>query len=100
MPVKSQMLGNRSGLQTSARVVYEKNSGKIVHIHKTVWRPEMEPPAPSEIDAHARRVASKVLGETEDRLEVLAVELDQLETDAIYAVDIQTRKVIKTDRAE
>lgn len=98
MPVNSQTPGNRNVLETSARVVYEKNSGKIVHIHKTMWRPEREPPAPSEIDAHARRVASTVLGQTEDRLEVLAVELDELENDTTYAVDIRTKRLVKTER--
>ena len=99
MSDKSQVPGSRTVLETSVRVVYEKASGKIMHIHKAMWRPERQAPPSSDIDADARRVASKVRGMPESQLDVLAVKLDQLEPKAVYAVDIKAKKLVKTKPA-
>jgi hypothetical protein len=96
MPDKSQVPGSRTVLETSVRVVYEKASGKIIHIHRAMWRPHREPPPSSDIDADALRVASKVRGKAENQLDVLAVKVAQLEPKAIYAVDTKAKKLVKT----
>jgi hypothetical protein len=96
MPDKSQVPGSRTVLETSARVVYEKATGKIIHIHKAMWRQQRKPPSSSDIDADALRVASKVLGRAEKQLDVLVVELDQLELKATYTVDTKSKKLVKT----
>jgi hypothetical protein len=99
MPDKSQVPGSRTVLETSVRVVYEKASGKIVHIHKAMWRPQRKPPPSSDIDADALRVASKVRGRAANQLDVLVVKLDQLEPKGIYAVDTKAKKLVKTKPA-
>jgi hypothetical protein len=99
MPDKSQVPGSPTVLQTSVRVVYEKASGKIIHIHKAMWRPERQAPPPPDIDADARRVASKVRGMPENQLDALAVDLDELEPKVVYAVDIKAKKLVKTKPA-
>lgn len=98
MPDKSQVPGSRTVLETAVRVVYEKASGKIVHVHKAMWKSQRQAPPSADIDADALRVASKVLGRAESHLDVLAAELDHLKPEAHYAVDTATKKLIKTDQ--
>jgi hypothetical protein len=97
MSDKQEIPDPRKVLQRSARIVYDKASGKIVHMHKTMWRRETEAPSASEIDADARRTASKVQGLEEGTLDILTVNLDELDRNTKYGVDIRTKNLLKLE---
>ncbi len=84
MSDKSQVPGSRAVLET-----YVKASDKIIQPIKQCG--DLQGAVIIDIDADARRVASKVPGIPENQLDVLAAELDQLEPKAIYEVDIIRR---------
>jgi len=86
---------SRRELQLSERVVYDKGTGEIVHVHQTVWPPDLAPPEESTIDAEARRVAAQVTKRGDDALDVLPVKLATLEADVTYTVDLRTKKLVK-----
>jgi len=86
---------SRSELQLSERIVYDKATGELVHVHRVLWRPDREAPAASVIDAEARRIAAQVGKCPEDTLDVLPVKLETLESDAAYAVDLQKKQLVK-----
>lgn len=87
-------------LQSSERIVYDKANGEIVHVHQVLWRPDKEAPAATVVDADARRVAAKVGKRAEHTLDVLPVELAKLERNATYAVDLQTKALVKRPHAQ
>jgi len=85
---------SRWELRHSDRIVYDKATGEVVHVHQVLWRPDREAPSTSVIDTDARRVAAKVAQRDEHTLEVLPVELEALERNTTYVVDLRTKKLI------
>ena len=86
---------SRSELHVSTRIVYDKTSGDIVHVHQAVWRPDREPPPSSAIDADARRNAAKIRKCAEDTLDVLPVDFDKFDIKVAYSVDLRTKQLVK-----
>ena len=99
MSPKSHVSTHRPVLQNAGRVVYDKTSGDIVHLHQTLWRAGHQAPATSHVDAEARRLAVKIAGRPEHTLAVLAADLDKLDHESTYAVDLQTKELVKRTRA-
>jgi hypothetical protein len=86
---------SRWELRHSERIVYDKVSGEVVHVHQVLWRPDREAPSTSVIDTDARRVAAKVAQRAEHTLDVLPVEMEALERNTAYVVDLRTKKLVK-----
>lgn len=86
---------SRWEMHRAERMVYDKASGDVVHVHQVMWPPDAKAPPESVIDADARHAAAKVTQRGEDTLDVLAVKLESLERNTGYAVDLQTKKLVK-----
>ena len=82
-------------LQSSARVVYNRTTGDIVHVHQALWPPYREAPKAAAIDAEALRVAAEASKSSRDALDVLTVELETLETKGHYAVDVRKKALVR-----
>jgi hypothetical protein len=89
---------HRPALQSAGRVVYDITNGDIIHMHQTLWRANGQTPAPSHVDGEARRLAVKIGGRPEHTLAVLAADFDKLDHGTAYAVDLQTKKLVKRTR--
>ena len=96
---QSHVSTHRPALQSTGRAVYDKTNGDLIHLHQTLWREGREAPAASHVDAEARRLAVKIGGRPEHTLAVLAADFDELDHEAAYAVDLQTKKLVKRTRA-
>lgn len=96
---KSRVSSHRPALQSAGRIVYDKTNGDIVHMHRTLWREGREAPPSSHVDAEARRLAVKIGHRPEHALAVLAADVDKLERDAAYVVDLQTKELVRRTRA-
>ena len=99
MSHKAHVSTHRPALQSAGRVVYDKTNGDVIHMHQALWRAGREAPASSQVDAEARRLAVKIGGRQEHTLAVLAADFDKLDHEAAYAVDVQTKNLVKRTRA-
>lgn len=90
---------HRAALQSAGRVVYDKTNGEIIHMHQILWRARGGAPAASHIDAEARRHAARIGGRPEHTLAVMAADFEKLDHDTAYAVDVETKELIKRTRA-
>ena len=80
------------------RVVFSRESGRILHIHHSFAAPGVELPADHVLRAAALDMALKNSGEANsesaEKLDVLSVSGDDLKPDTRYKVDLQQRCVV------
>jgi hypothetical protein len=79
--------------RTRAYVIYDKTTGEVLHVHRSVSFPK-NPPAREEPEARARRLAGKVSANA-DVVEVAANELNGRKP---VRVDVATRRLVTSDR--
>lgn len=77
------------------KVVYDKATGDIVHTHQVMALPGVQIPSGIDIDAQARVLASRISGKSEEELDVLNVQPEQVRSDAAYAVDLDTNRLVE-----
>jgi hypothetical protein len=78
--------GSSSG--TDTRVVYDRQTGDILHVHQFISLPGVLLPNAAELSAVACDLASRITGKSIEHMGVLAVEEDELKNDANYRVDV------------
>jgi hypothetical protein len=71
--------------------VYDKASGKVVHlVHVEVMDGAVEP-APDQIEKEVLTSGSRISGMSEDELDILSVADGQLKPRSSYSVDLESR---------
>lgn len=76
------------------KLVYNNETGEIIHVHSVMVTPEAETPSDAAVEAEARSLACDISGTPERNAEVLTVNLDELDRGATYAVDLTTRRLV------
>ncbi len=79
-----------------AVVLYDRSSGEIVHIHRVVTFKGATHPGRDAVAKEARTLAERV-GKSTQNADVLPCEdLDFLQSDKEYKVDVATRKLVQS----
>jgi hypothetical protein len=81
----------RSHLPEGARehtfLVYDSESGEIVHGHKTILFSNVDPPSQEDLEREALDMAAQTIDRDPSSLKALKVEHHELEQGAAYRVD-------------
>jgi hypothetical protein len=86
-------LPSRFEYPRTTRVIYDRASGEIVHIHHVVILPKAEAPDEEHLDADAVALASRFSKRPGAELLALKVESSEFQADARYRVNPETRKL-------
>jgi hypothetical protein len=89
----------RLELPRVVRVVYDAQTGQVVHTHHVVVLPNAKAPSEKQLDADAISLAGKVGRRPTNSLKVLTVKSDDFRDNAIYVVNIATGKLEQTGKA-
>jgi hypothetical protein len=79
------------------RVIYDRETGAILHIHQSVALPGIELPDDEELNAAAIELATKATGRSPTQIEVLNVG-EELKTGHAYRVNVQERRLVAQRR--
>lgn len=81
------------GARTYTFLVYDADSGDLVHGHKAIVLPYGEAPEEGELMEQALGLAVEATGRKPDGLRALSVEEDELEPGAEYRVDPKSERL-------
>ena len=87
--------GTRSHDSHYACVIYDKQTGKIHHVHQVINLPGAKVPTPEEMEHSARRYAPK---DTPQGLSVVLISSPQLERGKSYRVDHVKQALVAESR--
>jgi hypothetical protein len=90
MPVGS----SRPSRRVDTRVIYDRETGEILHIHQAVVLPGVRFPDENELRASAIDLASRNTGTSREQLDVIRVQEEDLKTNTKYQVDVQNKCLI------
>ena len=76
------------------RVIYDRNSDEIVHIHQAVAEIGARLPAERELTVAALKVASELVGRSIKQLEILSVSEAELKPMVQYKVDVKAKRLV------
>ncbi len=79
------------------RVVYHRESGRILHVHHSFAIPGVDLPAENVLHAAALDIALKNSGESAEKLDVLSVAGSEFQPGTRYKVDLQRRCVVSEE---
>jgi hypothetical protein len=80
-----------------ACVVYDAETGEIIHTHQIVTLPGANPPTEEELKAEAIELASKITDRSPSDIAILPVKEEELEPGVEYKVDVKNGVLIKAD---
>lgn len=80
---------------TFTKLVYRKDTGKILHVHDVLAMPDAIVPASDEIETDARTLAEEITNTPRAQCDVVTVEHDELRPDTSYMVDPSTRQIVE-----
>jgi hypothetical protein len=80
-------------------VVYDIQSGEIVHIHEYLALPGVVPPSDAEIENEACMLASKRTGKPTSEMSSLHIRRDALEIGVLYSVDLENKNLVANKRS-
>ena len=75
-------------------VVYNIQSGEIIHIHEYLALPGVMPPTDAEVEAEACILASKRTGKPRSEMASLHIRRTDLEIGALYRVDLENKSLV------
>lgn len=81
-------------------VVFDKNTGDIVHVHSIFTFPGAAAPTGDELVAEARVKAGKATGRADATLDVLHIRHDEIAHGHHYRVKLPERKLVGTPVAQ
>ena len=88
---KTQRLHLPDGSREHTFLVYDANSGEIVHGHTEILLPGVEPPGSDVLSRRALQHAAKAIDRDVSTLHALAVDPAELKPGTHYRVDVATR---------
>lgn len=80
------------------RVVYDRETGEILHIHQAAALGGRRLPSEAELRAAAIDVASKITGISGQQMDVIQVRDEDLIPHTTHVVDIQSRRLVTPPR--
>jgi|SRR5271166_3562722 len=86
-------LPSRFEYPRTTRVIYDRATGEIVHIHYVVILPKAEVPDEDHLDAEAVSQASRFSKRPGAGLQALKVEASEFQASVRYRVNLETRKL-------
>ena len=90
MPVESSAPSRR----VDTRVVYDRETGEILHIHQAVVLPGVKFPDENELRASAIDLASRSTGTSGEQMDVIRVREEDLKAHTKYKVDVQNKCLV------
>jgi len=75
-------------------VIYDKKDGRIIHTHQIMTLPGASPPTEAELEAEARKLASRIAGKPMSAIAGLPVKTEDLQIGTDYRVDLK-KKVLR-----
>lgn len=79
-------------------VVYDIQSGEIIHIHEYLALPGVTPPTDAELEIEACLLASKRTGKPRSEMAPLYVRRDDLEIGILYSVNLENKNLVANKR--
>ena len=92
MSEKPQRTESQEGVRTHAFLIYDGESGEVVHGHKEVFLPDAEVPDHKQMAEQALGVAAEATGRT-DGLRALAGAAEEHEPGVAYRVDPKSERL-------
>jgi hypothetical protein len=86
--------GSRPAGRVDTRVIYDRVTGEILHIHQAVALPGIKLPDENELRASAIKLASRLTGSAADRMDVLFIREEELKSRIKYKVNVQTKCLV------
>ena len=77
------------------RIIYDHQTGKVVHVHHAVVLPGVNAPGEAQLDAFALALASRHSKRSESDLKVMTVKPEEFEDGTPYRVHLETNKLEK-----
>lgn len=82
---------SRRSSSVDTRVIYDRQTGEILHIHQAVALPGVKLPHENELRASAVDVAIRTTGRSVQQMDVLSVREEELKTGIKYKVNAQSK---------
>jgi hypothetical protein len=80
--------------RVDTRIVYDRETGEIIHVHQSVVLAGVKFPDEHELRASAVDLASKSTGKSGEQMDVLSVREEDLDAATQYKVDVQNRCLV------
>ncbi|CAN5843566.1 hypothetical protein BH20ACI4_BH20ACI4_18610 [soil metagenome] len=94
MPIESS-----SSRRIDTRIIFDRKTGEIIHIHQTSVLPGGKLPDENELRDSAIDLASRSTGTSGEQMEVISVREEDLRNNTKYKVDVKNKcLVIKSDQ--
>jgi hypothetical protein len=81
------------GAREHTHLIYDPESGEVVHGHTTIVFPGADSPSPEEVEQRALEEAARATNRDAASLSALAVEHEDLEHGAHYRVDPKSKRL-------
>jgi len=85
---------SRPSKSVDTRVIYDRETGEILHVHQAIALPGIKFPDENELRASAIDVASRMTGRPVEQMDVLCVREEELKTGAKYKVNVQNKCLV------
>ena len=86
--------GSRTSSGVDTRVIYDRETGEILHVHQALAVPGVKLPDESELKAAALDLASQTTGRPVEQMDVLSVREEELRPRTRYQVNVQDRRLV------
>jgi hypothetical protein len=85
---------SRPSQRVDTRVIYDRETGEILHVHQSVALPEIKLPGEDELRASAIDLASKMTGRPVQQMDVISVREEELKAGTKYIVNVQDKRLV------
>lgn len=92
MPIESSPISHR----IDTRIVYDRETGEIIHIHQALALPGGKLPDENELRCSAIDLASRETGTSGEKMDVIRIREDDLNNNTKYSVDVKKKCLVIT----
>jgi hypothetical protein len=85
---------SRPSQRVDTRVIYDRQSGEILHVHQAVSLPGIKFPDENELKASAMDLASRATGRHVHQMDVLTVQEEELKPGTRYKVNLRDKCLV------
>src|ERR1700732_1521412 len=85
---------SRHSPRVDTRVIFDRETGEILHIHQAVALPGIKFPDENKLRASAVDLASRTTGRPVQQMDVLSVREEELKTGTKYKVNVQNKCLV------
>ncbi len=86
--------GSRTSSRVDTRVIYDRETGEILHVHQALAVPGAKLPDERELQYSALDLASQMTGRPAEQMAVLSVREEELNSRIRYKVNVHDRRLV------